>query len=174
MKKQIIYIKSLAASKAGHAILHTIRIILIGLWTYTAAIKLGNMPYNIDSMHKQFFPAPIATFLAYFVPVQAIITLIFLVFKFKTGLLLSIAYLTAIILFIVVVLSEIIAKETCSCAGIFAQLDYPDHLIFSIAMWIIAMVGLYIYIISKRAGMPKTATRVGTKSINHRDDENKN
>lgn len=163
MKKKIIYIKSLATSRAGHTILKIIRIILIGLWTYTAAIKLGNMPYNIDSMHKQFFPAPIATFLAYFVPVLAIISLVFLVFKLKTGLLLSIAYLTAIILFITVVLSEIFAKETCSCAGIFKQLDYKGHLIFSIVMWIINLIGVYIYMQNKRTVMPKTVTRVGTK-----------
>lgn len=161
MKKQIIYIKSLATSRAGHTILKIIRIILIGLWTYTAAIKLGNMPYNMDSMHKQFFPAPIATFLAYFVPVLAIISLVFLVFNLKTGLLLSIAYLTAIILFIVVVLSEIIAKETCSCAGIFKEMNYKGHLIFSLIMWTLAVIALYIYQKNK-AGMPKTATRVGS------------
>jgi uncharacterized membrane protein YphA (DoxX/SURF4 family) len=161
MKKKLAYIESLAASKAGHAILHTIRILLIGLWTYTSAVKLGNMPYNIDSMHKQFFPAPIATLLAYFVPVLAIISLVFLVFNLKTGLLLSIAYLTAIILFIVVVLSEIIAKETCSCAGIFKEMNYKGHLVFSLIMWTLTVIALYIYQKNK-AGMPKTATRVGS------------
>lgn len=145
MKRIITHIEALAKSKAGNTILKTIRILLIGLWAYTIAVKLGNMAYNIDSMHKQFFPAPIATFLAYFVPVLAIISLVFLVFKLKTGLLLSLAYLSAIILFIVVVLSEIIAKETCSCAGIFKEMNYKGHLVFSLIMWILTVISLSIY-----------------------------
>jgi len=122
-----------------------IRILLISLWAYTGAMKLGNMSHNLDSMHKQFFPAYIGNILAYLIPVMALVTVAFLVYRVKTGLWLSIGLLSTFILYILVVFAEIFGEETCACAGIFPKLGYTFHLAFNILMLIIAIIGLIIY-----------------------------
>lgn len=144
------HIKTFAQSHTGKITVRIIRVLLIILWTYTAAVKLGNMKHNLDSMHKQLFPAYIANILAYLIPISALIIVAFLLLNIRTGLLLSITLLTAIILYITVVISEIIAPETCSCAGIFPWMDYRDHLIFSVIIWIIAIIGALILYKNKR------------------------
>lgn len=144
------HIKIFAQSNTGKITVRIIQILLIMLWAYTAAVKLGNMKHNLDSMHKQLFPAYIADILAYLIPISALIIVAFLLLNIRTGILLSITLLTAIILYITVVLSEIIAPETCSCAGIFPWMDYRGHLIFSVIIWIIAIFGALILYKNKR------------------------
>ncbi|WP_146113763.1 MauE/DoxX family redox-associated membrane protein [Sphingobacterium gobiense] len=120
------------------------RILLISLWAYTAAMKLGNMERNLDSMHKQFFPTYIGDILAYLIPVMALVTVAFLLYRTTTGLWFSIALLASFSVFIIIAFADIFPGQTCACAGIFPRLGYVFHLGFNIIMLGIAL-GLILY-----------------------------
>lgn len=121
------------------------RILLIALWGYTASMKLGNMERNLDSMHKQFFPAYIGDILAYLIPIVALITVVFLLYRIKVGLWLSIGLLASFIAFIITAFADIFPGQTCACAGIFPTLGYVFHLGFNIIMLGIAVTSLILY-----------------------------
>jgi|GEM_PF-4469074 len=125
--------------------LEVIRILLIALWAYTASMKLGNMQQNLDSMHKQFFPAYIGDILAYLIPVMALVTVVFLLIRLTAGLWFSIGLLTSFIVFIVVAFADIFPGQTCACAGIFPRLGYVFHLGFNSIMLGVAVTGLILY-----------------------------
>lgn len=129
----------------GEVIVGISRILLISLWTYTAFMKFGNMENNLDSMHKQFFPVYVGSVLAYLLPMMAIVTVIFLFYRIKTGFLLSIGLLSSFTLFILVAFAEIFAGQTCACAGIFPRQGYVFHLVLNIVMLAMAVTGLVIY-----------------------------
>ncbi|TYR36338.1 hypothetical protein FXV77_10545 [Sphingobacterium phlebotomi] len=122
-----------------------IRILLIALWAYTAAMKLGNMDRNLDSMHKQFFPAYIGDILAYLIPVMAVLSIVFLFYSIRTGFLLSIGLLASFTVFILVAFADIFPGQTCACAGIFPTLGYVFHLGFNIVMLGVAVTSLILY-----------------------------
>lgn len=135
-------------NKAKHiktVTIEVIRILLIALWAYTASMKLGNMERNLDSMHKQFFPAYIGDILAYLIPIVALITVVFLFYRIKVGLWLSIGLLASFIAFIIIAFADIFPGQTCACAGIFPTLGYVFHLGFNIIMLGIAVTGLILY-----------------------------
>ena len=125
-------------------ILGTIVTLLVALWVYTAVVKLGNMAYNMDTMRKQLFPVWASDFLAYLVPIGALGTAGLLLYRVRWGLWASVALLSSFSAYIVVYLTEIYKKQTCSCAGIFASLDYSGHLIFNLCMLVITGIGLYM------------------------------
>ncbi|NGM64174.1 MauE/DoxX family redox-associated membrane protein [Sphingobacterium sp. SGR-19] len=121
------------------------RILLIALWGYTASMKLGNMERNLDSMHKQFFPAYVGDILAYLIPILALITVVFLFYRTKVGLWLSIGLLASFIAFIITAFADLFPGQTCACAGIFPTLGYVFHLGFNIIMLGVAVTGLILY-----------------------------
>lgn len=130
-------------------ILGIIVVMLLALWVYTAVVKLGNMAYNLDTMHKQLFPVWASDFLAYLVPFGALGTAGLLLYRVRWGLWASVALLSSFSVYIIIYLTEVFTKQTCSCAGIFAGVDYQGHLLFNTIMLCITGIALYInYIIS--------------------------
>ncbi|TDQ79462.1 MauE/DoxX family redox-associated membrane protein [Sphingobacterium yanglingense] len=130
-------------------ILGIIVVMLLALWSYTGVVKLCNMAYNMDTMHKQLFPGWIANILAYLVPFGALGTAGLLLYRVRWGLWASVVLLSSFSVYIVVYLTEVFTKKTCSCAGIFAGVDYQGHLLFNTIMLCITGIALYInYIIS--------------------------
>lgn len=145
MKSILSHIRIFLSSAFAGRLLQLISLLLICLWVYTAMMKFGNMASNIDSMHKQFFPASVGTALAYLVPALAALAAILLYYRPKAGLLLSIGLLTAFSLFIAAAYSNIFSGQTCACAGIFPKKGYLFHLAFNIPLLALAGLGLAIH-----------------------------
>lgn len=124
---------------------NVIVIVLVALWVYTAMVKLGNMEYNLDTMRKQLFTMGVANVLAYLVPIAALGTAGLLMYRVRWGLWASVVLLSSFSIYIIVFLSEIFVRQTCSCAGIFYGMGYVGHLVFNIAMLLITSIGLFIH-----------------------------
>lgn len=135
----------LAKSDIHLTVITAIRISLIALWAYTASMKLGNMERNLESMHKQFFPAYVGNILAYLIPTVAAVCVVLLLYRPKIGLWLSAGLLGSFILFITVAFADIFPGQTCSCAGIFPAMGYMFHLKFNAVMFVAAVTGLLLY-----------------------------
>lgn len=130
--------------KSRTYILGIIVMLLVALWVYTAVVKLGNMAYNMDTMRKQLFPVWASDFLAYLVPFGALGTAGLLLYRVRWGLWASAVLLSGFSLYIISYLTEVFREQTCSCAGIFAGVDYRGHLLFNTIMLCITGIALYI------------------------------
>jgi hypothetical protein len=129
-----------------NAILQTIRILLILLFSYTTFHKLIDLDlFRTTLMKSTLIEEYQITFLFYFIPIIEIITVLSLISeKYLYGLYLSLLLMFAFTIYLIV-LNNFSFYKGCSCGGVFNDMTYPQHIAINIFFVLISLISIFIY-----------------------------
>lgn len=116
--------------------------LLVLLFMYTGFNKLFTLAAFTSSMYNQPVPHPLAYILARGIPVAEILTAACLLFPRlqRLGLYASLTLLTVFTGYIGLILLHVFRKVPCSCAGIFRNISWQEHLWINLSL--LALTGL--------------------------------
>jgi hypothetical protein len=116
--------------------------LLIFLFIYTASNKLSDVEAFRTVLSKSPLLKEIAIWLAWTVPlVEVVISLLLLIPKFRSaGLLLSSLLMAAFSVYILYMLL-FVPHLPCSCGGIIQQMNWTQHFIFNLVMFLLSFYG---------------------------------
>lgn len=118
------------------------------LFLFTAASKLFSFQNFVWSINNQPFDNRWTPFLVVSLPLVELITTFLLLWP-KTrlkGLLLSAILMFVFSVYITLVTFHFYDRVPCACAGVFAKLSWPQHLVFNIFFLALAIIGIRISI----------------------------
>lgn len=126
--------------------------LLILLWTYVTASKLGNPSLFAHQLAKQPLPVWSVGILKWALPTVEMGTAVLLLFQRTrlAGLVLSSVLMVAFTVYVGLALSHSLGKVPCSCGGIFKGMGWKTHLLFNLAFSVLALGGFYIEYTGRR------------------------
>lgn len=123
-------------------------IMLILLWTTTAASKLGNLNGFQSDLDRQVFTKTFNGVLLYAVPIAELVAAALLTFE-KTrfvGLAVSLVMISAFTAYIILILVGFFNKVPCSCGGVLKFLGWKAHLYFNLFFMVLSGSAIYIHV----------------------------
>jgi len=129
-------------------------ILLIALFTYSAAVKLADFAMFRTQMRLQPFPPGIGSVLAVLLPAAELLTAVLLVFKRTQhfGLVLSFIMMFLFTGYAALALLPFWLRTQCPCGGVLGHLAWPWHLAFNIFFLAITMIASYGSLKERRQG----------------------
>lgn len=126
--------------------IEVIKSLLILLFVYASISKLLDYDRSRGQMMNQVFPAAIAAFLVWAVPVAELMTAALLVFNRTTlsGLYTALALMTAFTIYITLVLLHVFGRVPCSCGGVLQKMGWVPHLFFNLFFLLLTVTGIYL------------------------------
>lgn len=121
--------------------------LLILLFTYAAASKLGDLEKFRGQLYLQPFPQKFADLLLYLLPgAELFVVVLLLSDRFRAaGLIASLVLLAAFTVYISMGLLHVWKRVPCSCGGILEHMGWGAHLAFNWAFMIINIAGIRLH-----------------------------
>ena len=132
MKKQIL--------------LESIVSLLVMMFLYASFSKYFDFAGFQLAMYRQPFPHWFSTVLIIFMPpAEILISILLITAKQRTlGLRAAVILMALFTAYIASILSHFFPKVPCSCGGVIARLNWPQHLVFNCCFLLLALTGLII------------------------------
>lgn len=127
-------------------IIAVISALLIGVFVYAAFSKLLNYPLSVAQLHTHPYIGRFAGLIAWFVPAVELIVSALLLFpgSRRIGL-----YGSAGLLFIFTAYLALMLLSgrplPCTCGGFISTLDWPQHIVFNLALILLSIIGIRLY-----------------------------
>ncbi|MBS7565543.1 hypothetical protein KHS38_14110 [Mucilaginibacter sp. Bleaf8] len=127
-----------------HLALHIIIILLMILWTYTAASKAMDLRLFEVQMNKQvlfpFLKKPLVYLLP---PAEALIAVLLLFDSSRfTGLYASAGLLLVFSVYVALAVFRVFERVPCSCGGILRTMGWGTHLVFNVFFLLLTMIAI--------------------------------
>lgn len=125
-----------------------VTVILILVLTYAAVLKGLNIQYFGSQMSQSpLLPTSFIPFLSYFVPAIELFAAILLTIN-KTrywGLLITYGIMLTFSGYLIMLVIFYKHDIPCACGGILGQMGYTTHIIFNIALTILAVASIFLW-----------------------------
>ncbi|WP_028296198.1 MauE/DoxX family redox-associated membrane protein [Olivibacter sitiensis] len=140
-------VKTYVGTHWRQLVINACSFLLMLLWIYASASKLGNYDQSQWEMRNQVFPDPLADQLVWIVPSMEILLAIGLMAPQTRILALwaSGGLLLAFTLYIAITATKVFGRVPCSCGGIISNMPYWLHACFNIAYLGIVYLALYLH-----------------------------
>ena len=128
--------------------------ILIGIFGYTGLDKVIRFKDSRRAFHNQAFPAELAEFLTFSIPVVELLIALLLLFSVTRwwGYLGSILLLTVFITYVGLIWVGAFPRVPCNCAGILESLGWAEHFWMNLGLIGISIYGIWIERKGAKAG----------------------